>query len=837
VPSTAFPLASRSGDRSLLLAAAYAAGTVLPQCPARVWPVIAGALALLALVLARRPRGAPSLLVGVLIPLLLGMGTSATHLVCDPTPRLLAVWRAHGVELGAAPIGLEGRLLDVESLPEGRAALVMRLDRFTLPGRPAFQGRVNGPVVARLTVPLPENPSDLSLRPGQRLEITTRIGLPRSFRNPGAFDYGAFLKAEGIDLVGSVKSWRLIRVVQGRWRSMDGMLPEARACVVRALARAAGKGNETTASFLSALLVGERQELSPDLEERLVGAGVFHIVALSGFNVALVAAIVAILLRALPLRPTARRVLLAISITAYWAVARSSGSMARATVMALLYLGGGALQRRVSGLGAISSASVLLLAANPFWILDAGFQLSLAATLGILVMAGGNRSRARGRDQAGGARARSIVLCGFLRAIGDSLRLSAAALAGTTLVTARHFQTVTPIALVANLFAVPIASVLLVLGGVACVIERCASGFAGVLLALCRILMRFLEGGCDLLTRVPGASVYVVPPGPALVLGGLVMVVAMGTGVRGRRRVAFIVFLILVLATVLAGRFDRPSGRLDIVLLDVGQGDAILVRFPQGTTLLVDTGGFARSQFDVGAKVVAPALRALGVLNLDLLAITHAHRDHIGGARAVLEQFSPGAIWLGRMPPGERSVEELQRSAEERGVPLVYPRRGVRLRIDSTVVEILNPGRGVDVTGPASNNDSLVLRLVYRDRSVLLTGDLEGDLESVLVREGREIAADVLKVGHHGSRTSTSPPFLARVHPRLGLISVGAGNPWGHPNAAILARLTAARVAVLTTERDGAVGVSTDGVSGWRVQRLSEVAPRESIRTGPDSGE
>ena len=235
--------------------------------------------------------------------------------------------------------------------------------------------------------------------------------------------------------------------------------------------------------------------------------------------------------------------------------------------------------------------------------------------------------------------------------------------------------------------------------------------------------------------------------------------------------------------------------------------------------------------------MVAPALRALGVLNLDLLAITHAHRDHIGGALAVLKQFSPSAVWLGRMPPGERSVEELQRLAAQRGIPLVSPRRGVRLRIDSTVVEILNPGRGVAVTGPASNNDSLVLRLTYRDRNVLLTGDLEDALESVLVREDRELAADVLKVGHHGSRTSTSPPFLARIHPRLGLISVGAGNPWGHPSADVLSRLAAARVTVLTTERDGAVGVSTDGSSGWEVERLSGEVPCESIRTRPDSGE
>ncbi len=832
--SSTFRSVSASGHRALLLAGAWAAGTALPQRALRDWPAIVCALVLLAFVLSPRLPGARGFPADVPLLLMLATAASATHLACDPTPALLEAWRAQGVELGATPITLEGRLLDVETLPAGRAALVVRLTRFTVSGR---RGRVPRAVIARLTFPVPENPSELRLRPGESLEITARIGPPRSFQNPGAFDYGAYLKAERIDLVGSVKSWRLIRVVPGHGRNLCGILPAVRRRVVSSLFRAAGPDGESTASFLSALLLGERQELPSDLEETLVEAGVFHIVALSGFNVALVVALLAAPLRALPLHPRARRGLLAISVTAYWAIARSSGSMARATLMALLYLGGGALHRRASGIGAMSSASVLLLLANPFWIQDAGFQLSLAATLGILMLAPGDGSRASTPSGGGESGRGAVVVRLLLRLIGASLRVSGAALAGTSLVTARHFQTLTPIALVSNVLAVPIASVLLVLGAAAGALACCAERLAGGLLALCQTLLRALVGLCGLCAAAPGGSVYVIPPRGALVLFGLVTVVAMGTGGRVVRRFAWVGFVVLVVVTLLAGRFDRPRGRLEVVLFDVGQGDSILVRFPGGTTMLVDAGGFARSQFDVGAKVVAPALRALGVLKLDLLAVTHAHRDHIGGARAVFRQFSPGAVWLGRMPPGEPAVEELRRLADQRLVPVVSPRRGVRLRIDSTIVDILNPGPGVARTGPASNNDSLVLRLTYGNRSVLLTGDLEGALESTLVREGRALSADVLKVGHHGSRTSTSPAFLDEVHPRLALISVGAGNPWGHPSADVLARLTAAGVTILTTERDGAVGASTDGASDWRVEIRGRDAPYGSITTGPGSAE
>ena len=243
--------------------------------------------------------------------------------------------------------------------------------------------------------------------------------------------------------------------------------------------------------------------------------------------------------------------------------------------------------------------------------------------------------------------------------------------------------------------------------------------------------------------------------------------------------------------------------------------------------MLIDAGGFARSRFDVGAKVVAPALRALGLLKIDILAVTHAHRDHLGGAGAILRSFSPGAVWLGRMPGDEAAVAALLREAAERQIPVVFPRRGVRLFLGGAGVEVLNPGRGVECAGPAKNDDSLVLRLSFRGRSVLLTGDLKAAIEAVLVRDGSDLQADLLKVGHHGSRTSTTETFLRQVRPRLGAISVGSTNPWGHPDAEVVRRLEGAGVAVYRTDRDGAVSFTTDGLSPWRPVRLRDGDARE----------
>ena len=236
--------------------------------------------------------------------------------------------------------------------------------------------------------------------------------------------------------------------------------------------------------------------------------------------------------------------------------------------------------------------------------------------------------------------------------------------------------------------------------------------------------------------------------------------------------------------------------------------------------MLIDAGGFARTQFDIGSKVVAPALRSLGLLRIDILAITHAHRDHLGGAAAIIKSFSPGAVWLGRMPVDDPAVQEIERLAKQGGGAVVLPRRGVRLVLGGARVNVLNPGRGVEGSGPARNDDSLVLRVSFRRRGVLLTGDLEAALETTLLDERRELGADLLKIGHHGSRTSTTWPFLRAVGPKFGVISVGAANPWGHPDAEVLGRLREAGVEVYRTDRDGAVRFSTDGKSAWVAERL-----------------
>jgi len=257
------------------------------------------------------------------------------------------------------------------------------------------------------------------------------------------------------------------------------------------------------------------------------------------------------------------------------------------------------------------------------------------------------------------------------------------------------------------------------------------------------------------------------------------------------------------------------DGRLRVTFLDVGQGDAIFVEVPRGPRLLVDGGPGGGARFDVGERVVAPYLWNRGAMRLDVIAVTHADADHSGGLGAVLRQFPVREVWEnGRWGPGhEDVVAALERSGAARRTLAARQ----RLRLGDAIITVLNPP-GPDQPEPATpgeNDRSLVVRLDWRGVSFLLTGDLTASGEEALVDDRAPIAATVLKVAHHGSRTSTAEPFVSASQPRLAVVSVGARNPFRHPAPEVVARLDRAGARVYRTDRDGAVIVETDGVNLW----------------------
>jgi competence protein ComEC len=263
------------------------------------------------------------------------------------------------------------------------------------------------------------------------------------------------------------------------------------------------------------------------------------------------------------------------------------------------------------------------------------------------------------------------------------------------------------------------------------------------------------------------------------------------------------------------------SGKLEITSIDVGQAESTFVVTPDGKTLLVDAGGSLgpfQSEFDFGEEVVSPYLWSRGFSHVDALALTHAHSDHLGGMKSMIANFHPHEFWVG--PNADvRELRDVLTFARARGVQIVQRHGGDDWYFGATHIKAISPPADWQPGPKVKNNDSLVLKITYRSNSVLLTGDEERQMEPAM--EHQDVHADVMKIAHNGSKTSTTPEFLNAVHPQYAFISVGARNTFGHPRHEILERLAAAHVKTYRTDTMGCVSFFLDGkqvtVRPWSV--------------------
>jgi len=283
-------------------------------------------------------------------------------------------------------------------------------------------------------------------------------------------------------------------------------------------------------------------------------------------------------------------------------------------------------------------------------------------------------------------------------------------------------------------------------------------------------------------------------------------------------RIAWTVLVVLWVGLMLWHPFapSVSAGQLEMTVIDVGQGDSILLNFPGGRRMLIDGGGIpafgrqARSQLDIGEDVVAPYLWDRGIRRLDVIALSHAHDDHIGGLPSLIAAFRPRELWTGATPDSP-SWREVCRAAARFGVRIVPRSAPQHIDYSGAGIEVLAPFSDYLPADVPKNNDSLVLRVGFGRHRFLLTGDIEKQVERRMLEENELDPADVLKVAHHGSKTSSTEELLDRVHPVFALISAGFENSYGHPHRDVTERLSGHHAAVLRTDRDGLISIHSDG--------------------------
>jgi competence protein ComEC len=465
-------------------------------------------------------------------------------------------------------------------------------------------------------------------------------------------------------------------------------------------------------------------------------------------------------------------------------------------------------------LNVLALTALLCVVVAPLTVVDVGAWLSFGATFGLIAvlprLAGSEDPASEEKMRGAAMRALWVVRVLFLATVAAEMMILP--------VTAAVFMRVGIAGLALNFVAIPAMTVAQVAGLSLCALAPWWPGGAALAARMAHWATTALLGSASLLDAAPWLSWRVAPPPAGVVLAyyAALALALMWIGRRVVRRAAAsaAIFCAAMLAIAPWTFWHRPPrGWLRITVVDVGQGEAIAVQLPNRHVLLVDAGG-SSGAFDVGGRVVTPALWASGIRRIDWLAMTHGDVDHVGGAMRVKQDMRPAEIWEGVPVPQHPLVEDLRRASHD----IVWRRLFIGQQIEAAgaSIDVLHPPLPNWERRRVRNDDSMVLRLRFGLVEVLLTGDAGPEFESTFTRDPASPPIRVLKVGHHGSKTSSSEPFLDAYAPTAAVVSAGQGNLFGHPAPAVIGRLAERQIDVFRTDRDGAIVIETDG----RVARL-----------------
>ena len=616
---------------------------------------------------------------------------------------------------------------------------------------------------------------NISAQIGDKISASGNLKFITSYKNPGQIDSVTRMKADGITARMSADKLGVeIENVEGNFfikfkRFIAAIREHYRESMQKVMS-----AEDSAAIF--AMLFGGYSGINPELVEEFVTTGIVHILSVSGSHMSLLAAATAYFCMMIRLPKTITMIFGISVIVTYMILCGMLAQVIRSAIMGILFLGGFLYEYDSLGKRFLTLVALAMLINNPLLIYDVSFQLSFTSTAGLIYVAPRIKKYLKKLPQ----------IISYPAAITLSAQIASLP------IVIWYFNRISLSSIFANIFVMPFLEIVIVGGLVAGFFAFIIPGAGKLLFAGMAIIFSGAAELNKIFANLPFSSIQV----PTIdIFAGLIYYVALIF-----REKKFLLLLIILLAI----NFFRSSNEFEINFVDVGQGDCAVVFTPNKKCLIFDTGGVREKVFDVGERVLLPYLKHENIFEVEKIFLTHVHEDHSGGASAIIKNLPVHEIITANEPKSEYAA--IFGISENNLNNLRAGRQGEKFFIDGVTVEIIfAPKVG---TG---NEISNVYKISYGEIDFLITGDLVIELEDKILAEKIDVRSEVLKVGHHGSKTSSSEEFLRAVNPKVAVICVGYGNNFGHPRAEVLERLNNIHAKIFRTDIDGLIKFKTDG--------------------------
>lgn len=642
-----------------------------------------------------------------------------------------------------------------------------------------------------------------SLAVGNKVAAKGNIFRARNERNPGEFDYEKYILEKGFASLLIINNASNVEITEHSINAYDNFIFEIRKAIDKQILRL---HNKTTGGLLRGLLLGDRSMIDYEIESEFVNAGVVHVLSVSGLHVGFIILIFVVMFKRFNVY--SRFIFTFIGLLIYTAITYFQPPVTRSAIMGLALLSAPLSGRSPGNTNSLCLAALIILAFSPSELFNPGFQLSFSAILAIIILYPPFSLYIYNMKLKSRVLKYILLFC----------TVSLAAQIGTLPFTLVYFHKLSLIALIANMFVIPLSGFVVGLG-IFTIAVGTFSSYLGLVYASANESLTFaLYWLVDFFGKLKNSFIAInqfsLYDG---ILFYVILAFIFAAWKKLERKLAkiFVAALTLLSAALLL-RIDNdellPGEKLSVMAIDIGQGDSFLIKFPDGKTALID-GGDASAYFDNGERVIAPLLERLDIGKIDYCFISHVDADHYRGLIYLIRQNKFKTMYK---PKADSTLDkdiELEKIIRGQKIPIKYYGKGV-VKISNAKIYILNDTTSTYFDSFGTNDKSGMLKIVYGKTSFLFTGDAGEKAEKYYSMNYSEfLQSDVLKAGHHGSKTSTSLQFLNYVKPQFAIISSGILNKFNHPSPEVIERLKENRIEIFRTDKSGAILLQSDGLS------------------------